>query len=128
MQRDHWSFEYTAAALEKAARAKVDFHAGRLTFWRSAKEATMKEVREAGIEVDEGVDVGAQYHSNTTRLQGPRVMVRTDLQGKLTECAGKIREHADKVTEYDGWVQVLAADPGKRLSLHSDDYLFFFGK
>lgn len=125
MQRDHWIFEYTAESLNKATIAKIQHHQNRLKFWMDAKEATLKEVRESGIEVDEGIDVGIAY-SNKSR--GPRVLVRTDLQGKLEECAQKIMEHGGRIREYEGWSQVLSSDPGKRLALNADDYLFFFGK
>jgi hypothetical protein len=44
------------------------------------------------------------------------------------ECQGKILEHDNLVRTYDGWVQVLQGNPEARVTLHHDDWLFFFGK
>lgn len=124
MQRDRWEFEFTSAALCEAAKKKVEFHNGRVTWWCNSKDKVMQEIKDAGIEVSESV--GAQY-GNTTTGYGPQVMVRNDLQKKLTECHNKIDQHRTKSAEYDGWVQVLSVDKGTR-RLHADDYLYFFGK
>jgi hypothetical protein len=53
-------------------------------------------------------------------------MVRVDLQTRLTECHNKLQEHAAKIAEYEGWVEVLEGNPEDQLQLNSDDYLFFF--
>ena len=86
----------------------------------------MAEVKESGIEVSESCG-GGSYTSNMTRTSAPQVMVRNDLQTKLTECHGKIQEHVAKVREYEGWVQVLEGNPESRMKLNADDYLYFFG-
>ena len=124
MLRTNWIFEFTAEVLAKAACDKKAHHKSRLEFWREAKAKVMIEVRECGVEVSESA-AGDNYTSNMMR--GPQVLVRNDLQGKLTECHQKIKEHDAKVGEYDGWLQVLKSDPGKRLQLNADDYLYFFG-
>jgi hypothetical protein len=123
--RDKWEFKYTARKLAEAARRKLQHHRERLKFWEDAKAKVMTEVRETGIEVSESV-AGASY-SNSTRTHGPQVMVRTDLQTRLSECHGKILEHNAKVAEYVGWVEVLDGNPDNQLTLNADDYLFFFG-
>ena len=125
MQRNEWSFEYTASALAVAAKIKADHHRERLTWWEGQKAEVMAEVKESGIEVSESL---ANQYSNTTAMNGPQVMVRTDLQRKLTECHTKLKSHDSRIQEYDGWVQVLNANPESRLKLHQDDWLYFFGK
>ncbi len=122
MLRENWEFEFSAAKLIEAAKKKKANHSERLKFWEGSKEKVMADVRESGIEVSESL---ATTHSN--RGVGPRVMVRNDLQAKLTECHDKIQEHAEKIRAYDGWAQVLEGNSETRLRLNADDYLFFFG-
>jgi hypothetical protein len=123
LQRHNWSFVYTTSKLGEAATEKVKHHKSRLAFWQGAKDKVMAEVRDRGIEVSES-EAGGNY---TKMGRAPQVMVRNDLQTRLTECHVKIQEHAEKVTEYEGWVQVLGSQD-TRLSLNADDYLYFFGK
>jgi hypothetical protein len=125
MQRNHWHFRFVAKDLAAAARKKAEHHRNRFKFWEDAKAKVMAEVKETGIEVSES-EAGATY-SNTGRGFGPQVMVRNDLQKRLTECHQKIIEHNQRVTEYGGWVEVLDGSPSAELMLDSDDYLFFFG-
>lgn len=124
MLRDKWGFEFTAAKLAAAAAAKKAHHEDRLKFWEKAKADTMATVRESGIEVTESL---AATYSNKSAGYGPQVTVRDDLQTKLTECHSKLKEHSERVREYDGWIQVLKANPEARLTLNADDYLYFFG-
>lgn len=124
MHRNEWIFKYTASKLAAAAEAKCNHHRDRLTWWRGQKEVVMAEVKESGIEVSESI--AAAYTKNTG--MGPQVMVRNDLQQKLTECHMKLKEHDQKVSEYDGWVQVLTANPEAQLELHHDDWLYFFAR
>ncbi len=125
MNRDEWEFEYTAAKLAEGALERRNFRGSRVTWWREQKETVMALVKESGIEVEESV--GAKFSSSSYGNQ-PRVVVRGDLQRKLTECHDKIEEHERAVKEYDGWVQVLNANPESRLKLTQDDWLYFFGK
>ena len=123
MQRDEWTFEYTASKLAEAAATKREHHKQRLEWWNGQKDAVMAEVKDSGIEVSESLALA--YASNAG--VGPQVMVRGDLQRKLTECHGKLKEHDAKAREYDGWHQVLTANPEARMKLHHDDWLYFFG-
>lgn len=48
---------------------------------------------------------------------------------RLAEAArAKIAYHTELRDTYDGWRQVLEANPENRLSLDIDDWLFFFGR
>lgn len=125
MKRDEWTFEYTASKLAEAAASKREKHQKKLTWWEEKKAETMKKVAESGIEVQDSV---ASMYSNTKGSFGPQIRIDAGLQRDLTECQDKIMEHHGKVSEYDGWVQVLTGNPEARLSLHHDDYLFFFGE
>jgi hypothetical protein len=124
MNRHEWIFKYTASKLATAAETKCNHHKERLAWWKQQKEAVMVEVKESGIEVNESL--AAAYTKNTG--MGPQVMVRNDLQQKLTECHMKLKEHDQKASEYDGWVQVLTANPEAQLELHHDDWLYFFAR
>lgn len=125
MKRNEWSFDYTATKLAGAAAAKRDTHSRKLKWWEEKKTETTKRVSETGIEVHDSV---AASYSNTKAGYGPEIVIDARLQRDLTECQQKIKEHHAKVLEYDGWVQVLNANPEARLSLEHDDFLFFFGE
>ena len=124
-KRDEWEFEYTASKLAEGAAKQKDFRLGRVTWWKEAQAKVMAEVKESGLEVSESV---AASISNYTQMAGPQVMVRGDLQKKLSECHTKIQSHQQAADEYDGWVQVLSANPESRLKLTQADWLYFFGK
>jgi len=126
-KRDGWVFEYTAAKLAEGAQAQKLYRQSRADWWAEQKAAVMKEVRESGIEISESVAAGLANYTNS-QSRGPQVGVRADLQAKLSECHGKIQQHQQAVAEYDGWVQVLQANPESRLGLTQADWLFFFGK
>lgn len=125
--RKSWEFEYTAKALADGARTQMAFRLARVERWTEAKAKVMADVKEGGIEVSEsaGADFGNAYK---TQLAGPQVLVRADLQAKLTECHQKIGEHQQKAGEYDGWIQLLDANPEARVKLTQSDWLYFFGR
>jgi hypothetical protein len=125
VNRNDWEFEYTASKLAEGARAQLAFRRGRIEAWTKAKREVMAEIKESGIEVSESMGAG---FSNYTEKMGPQVMVRGDLQRKLTECHAKIREHEKEADEIGGWIQVLEANPEARLKLNHSDWIYFFGK
>lgn len=127
-KRDEWEFQYTASKLVAGAEAQKAHRLSRVEAWTEAKAKVMAEVKDSGIEVSESVAADMKSYSNTTQSFGPRVMVRADLQQKLTECHTKIQTHTLAAAEYDGWIQVLKANPESRLSLTQADWLYFFGK
>ena len=126
MKRDEWTFDYTAAKLADAATKKRDHHTARLTWWKGKKAEVMRKVAESGIEVHDSV--AADAYMTTRPTVSPQIRIDVTLQRDLTECQEKINRHRVLEEDYDGWLQVLGANPEARLSLDHEDYLFFFGK
>lgn len=128
MNRNEWEFEYTASKVADGAEKQRDHRLSRVEAWTAAKDKVMAEVKESGIEVSESLAADMKSYALNTRSMGPQVMVKADLQTKLTEAHLKIAEHRQAAAEYDGWVQVLRANPEQRLKLTQADWLYFFGK
>ena len=128
MQRKEWTFDYTASKLAEAAAEKQRHHEERLAWWKEKKAQVMKQIQEEGLEIEE--KIALEYVSPKRRdwEQGAQVMVRNDLKKDLDECLEKLAYHTGLLTDYDGWRQVLSANPEARLSLDHDDWLFFFGR
>lgn len=122
--RNDWEFEYSAADLAKAATNKKDYRQSRADWWKTALEQVTAEIKESGIEFNEGM---AGNNFSVTSIQPPKITIRSDLQNKVKECHEKIHKHLSAVHEYDGWVQVLSANPEAKLKLKHGDWLFFFG-
>lgn len=123
MNRDKWEFTFSPSELRDAAVEQRDFRLSRVKAWTDAKEKVMAEVRESGVEISESAIVSNSY---TTNQAGPRVMVRADLQTKLSECHGKIQEHAKAASEYAAWAQLFAVRANHSMMLTYADYLYFF--
>lgn len=123
--RQEWEFEYTASKVAEGAAKQRKYRLDKVAWWKEAKAKVMAEIKESGIEVSESV---ADRISNYTGTQamGPQVLVRSDLQRKLTECHEKIQTHQQAADEYAGWVQVLRANGEQRVSLTHSDWLYFF--
>jgi hypothetical protein len=128
MIRNEWKFEYTGNKLAEAAQVKVDWHSGRLDWWKVKKNEIFASIRKDGLEVDEKISVGFTNPKSRDYNHGAQVMVRNDLQKDLDECMEKLQFHTQRLNEYSGWQQVLAANPESRQALDINDWLFFFGK
>jgi hypothetical protein len=128
MNRNEWEFEYTASTLAKAAHAQRTHRLSRVEVWESKKTEIMQKVKTSGLTIHEGVAASLSNYTNSIGGEGAQVMVDATLQRDLNECVKKIRAHRDMATEYDGWVQVLEANPESRLKLTHGDWMFFFGK
>lgn len=127
MMRDKWEFPSTAAKLAEAADIKVQHHKKREDWWLTKKAETMANIKEQGLEVDESLleDESAKHSSYGRR---PTIEVRADLIRDLSETLTKIREHHGKALEYAGWHEVFASQGERALSLHHDDWLYFFSQ
>ncbi len=128
MQRNEWKFEYTASKLADAAQAKIVWHTERLDWWKNKKEVVFATIRSEGLEVDEKISLEFVNPKSRDWERGAQVMIRNDLQKDLDECLEKLQAHTKCLNEYNGWQQVLVANPENRLSLDIDDWLFFFGR
>ena len=128
MQRNEWKFDYTAARLAEVAQAKIDHHAERLAFWKGKREEVLATIRAEGLEIDEKIVVGVQSPKARDWERANRVTVRDHLRFRLAEVLDKLRFHTEQLSQYDGWQQLLLANPEARLGLHIDDWLFFFGR
>lgn len=128
-KRDEWEFEYTASKLAEGAAQQKAHRLSRVEWWKQKKAEVMAEVKESGLEISESIAAQSNYATNSLQgARGPQISVRADLQQKLAECQQKIASHTQAAAEYDGWVQVLAANPVSRLKLQQADWLYFFGK
>ena len=127
MQREAWKFDYTAQRLAEAAQRKVDWHRERLAFWAGRREETLATIRAEGLEIDEKIAVGLQTPKGRDWERAHRISVRDDLRLELDEVLQKLKEHTERLAEYEGWRQMLAANPEARLSLDIADWLYFFG-
>ena len=128
MQRNEWKFDYTASALADAAQSRIDFHQERLSFWKIKREDVLTQIRSEGVEVDEKIVLGYRNPKSRDWERGGKVMIRNDLQQDLEEVYEKLHWHTEKLTAYDAWQKVLAANPENRLSLDVDDWQFFFAQ
>jgi hypothetical protein len=128
MQRNEWKFDYTAARLAEAAQAKIAHHGERLEFWKGKREETLAKIRADGLEIDEKIVVGYQSPKARDWERANRVSVRDDLRQQLDEVLDKLKFHTEKLGQYDGWQQMLIANPDARLALDIEDWLFFFGR
>ena len=128
MKRNDWGFQYTAVALAKAADAKRSYHQERFDWWKEKKEETINKIRSEGIEVDEKIVLEHRSLKSRDWDRGAQVMVRDDLSKHLSECLEKLSFHTTLVNDYDGWFQVLSANPNTTLMLDHTDWMFFFGQ
>src|SRR5262245_58957128 len=128
MQRQQWCFEYTGAALTDAVRAKVELHRSRFEWWLNKKQEILAKIRSEGLEIDERIALEHKTVKARDWERGAQVLIRNDLQAGLDECLNKLAYHTAQLNAYEGWLQVLGANPEVRLRLDHDDWLFFFGK
>lgn len=123
-KRSEWTFQYSNDKLLSGAKAKKEFHEGRLKFWSDAKEKAIAEVKDTGLTISESA-AGSNYSKGGMH---PRLVIDESAQDKVSECHSKCQEHAGKVAEYDAWVQVLSAcSSSGTQTLQFHDYLYFFG-
>lgn len=128
MRREEWRFEYTASNLAEAAATKMAFHAERLQWWKDKRKQVMDEIRSHGLAIDETISMAYLNPKSQDWASSTQVSIRDDLRDNLTECQKKLAHHTQKQHEYDGWHQVLSANPEQRLRLVINDWLFFFDR
>ena len=128
MQRDFWKFDYTATKLAEAASAKISYHQGHLNLWKAKREELINTIRSEGIEVDEKIVLAYQNPKARDWDRGGEIMIRNDLRKDLAECFQKLAYHTEQRDTFDGWKQVLDANPENRVQLDIEDWLFFFGR
>jgi hypothetical protein len=128
MLRDEWKFDYAASDVARGAQARVAYHAERLAFWKARREEVMQRIRSDGIEIDEKQVLAHRNPKSRDWERGAQVMVRNDLQRDLDECLEKLQWHTGHLDQYQGWYEVLNANPDVRVSLDSDDWLYFFAR
>jgi hypothetical protein len=128
MIRNTWKFDYSASIVNEASSKKLKFHQERFDWWHDKKEHIIAQIRQEGLEIDE--NIALEYISPKSRdwERGAQVTVRDDLRKDLNECLKKLAYHTDLIKDYQGWQQVLIANPEMILSLDHEDWQFFFGQ
>ena len=128
MLRKDWGFDYTANKLAEAAATKMVFHQERLDWWKTKRQEVMGTIRSEGLEIDEKLVMEFRNPKARDWDRSAQVLIRNDLQTDLSECLDKLSHHTQQVQQYDGWQQVLAANPEARVKLDIEDWLFFFAR
>ena len=128
MLRKDWGFDYTATKLAEAAATKLVFHQERLDWWKTKRQEVMGTIRSEGLEIDEKLVMEFRSPKARDWDRSAQVLIRNDLQTDLSECLEKLSHHTQQVQQYDGWQQVLAANPEARVKLDIEDWLFFFAR
>ena len=128
MLRKDWGFDYTATKLAEAAATKMVFHQERLDWWKTKRQEVMNTIRSEGLEIDEKLVMEFRNPKARDWDRSAQVLIRNDLQTDLSECLDKLSHHTQQVQQYDGWQQVLAANPEARVKLDIEDWLFFFAR
>ena len=128
MLRKDWGFDYTATKLAEAAAIKMVFHQERLDWWKTKRQEVMGTIRSEGLEIDEKLVMEFRNPKARDWDRSAQVLIRNDLQTDLSECLDKLSHHTQQVQQYDGWQQVLAANPEARVKLDIEDWLFFFAR
>ena len=128
MLRKDWGFDYTANKLAEAAATKMVFHQERLDWWKTKRQEVMGTIRSEGLEIDEKLVMEFRSPKARDWDRSAQVLIRNDLQTDLSECLDKLSHHTQQVQQYDGWQQVLAANPEARVKLNIEDWLFFFAR
>jgi len=88
----------------------------------------MTTIRVEGIEVSEKIAVAYANPKARDWDNSSDIMIRNDLRKGLVETSNKLAYHTEQRDTYDGWQQVLAANPESRMALDITDWLFFFGR
>lgn len=126
MLREKWEFEYTGAQLGEAATKKATHHRARMKWWMDKRKSIMGTIRSEGLEINEKLVMEYRRPKGIDWEEGAQVMVRNDLQQSLTECQKKLAWHAHRLNAYEGWRQILNANPYAKKCLDMEDWLFFF--
>jgi hypothetical protein len=126
--RDEWAFEYEGKALTDAAQAKIDHHKGRFEWWRQEKEKIIAKIKAEGLEITEKTALQLAAAKSREWEHGAQVLIRNDLRTRLDEAQTKLGFHLAQLNIFQGWHQILSANPEANLRLDHEDWLFFFGR
>ena len=88
----------------------------------------MANIKDDGIAVQEKIALSFSNAKARDFERGGEIVIRDDLRKALTETYDNLKYHTKRRDIYDGWEQVLRANPANSLSLHINDWLFFFGR
>lgn len=129
--RDNWEFAFDIDTLIDAAIDKVDWHGNKLEYYKSETEKAEKDLRENGVEVRESLNLRNTYSTQ----QNLNIVVDPQKQHHLEACQAKVREHQEKLHEYETWVRAFEAKKtgwwvsktakDRILNLTIDDIKFF---
>ena len=128
MLRHEWELTAKADELLSGAEKKTEYHKQRLAFWESRKAEVMTQIKETGLQVDEG-PLGLQSPGSASNdpYRGPRVTIDNTLSAHVSACAEKVNWHRRMLSRYEAWREILKTQGGASFKLHHDDWIFFFG-
>ena len=132
MLRDQWELSSTAEELLNGAERKVKHHSERLEVWQQKKHEKLAEIKDKGLQIDEG-PLGASYQdypgtASNDPYRGPKVTIDNTLATHMSAISGKINTHRRKLSSYQAWRDILKAQGKTSFKLHHEDWLYFFGE
>ena len=128
MLRHEWELTAKADELLSGAEKKIQYHTERLAFWEGRKATTLTQIRETGLQVDEGpLGLHSPGSASNDPYRGPRVTIDNTLSAHISACAAKVNWHRRMLSRYEAWREILKTQGGASFKLHHDDWIFFFG-
>lgn len=116
MNRQNLKFEYTCRILLSFVQSKIDHEEERLVFWGGEYDQAKKLLKEAGAQFREQPITGG------TRVE---IVIDPLLQRRFDECATKVKEHENKLKQYERWKRVFRSNISETVELDMDDIEFF---
>lgn len=114
--RQEWLFSYRAFEVAEAAQKLVDFHEQRQQEWLVEQGKAEILLREKGIELrTHAISGGERMEAHLDATLGAR----------LSECKGKVQEHASAARDFAAYVRACGKDPDKHLDLTVGDVAYF---
>ena len=116
MKRNEHQFQFSGAAIAKAASAEYEYHRQRLSYWQGEQEVAAKRARAAGIEVRE-YDVTGGKQVN--------VVIDPEVMARLNTCASKMNAHRSAADRFQIEAACYATQGERMYELHPDDVVYF---
>jgi len=120
--RKEWVFYYDLADLSVAIVDKINFHTARLFYWEDEYGKAESEFKASGINLSG--EPTAYTHSNSG-YGAMQVTIDPKMQKRVLDAESKVKEHRDKLAEFETWKRSLDHTDDLELELTIEDVNYF---